>query len=183
MSHPIDIYQYLSRFFFAANGDELREAYLALAAVLPLSTVDDWDAVEFCFNHLFVGPAALLAPPYASIYLDGDDARLMGASSEKMRRLYEMVGLASPWLNKIPDDHLALELDALWQIEYALQKIDSRQLYEARQYLLAHLWDWMPKFIARVQAVQDVHPAISGVVSALRTTLPRPEALHSKCVV
>ncbi len=156
------------------------EAFLALAETSPAPSVDDWSAVEFSFNHLFVGPRALLAPPFASIYLDGDDTRLMGHSTEKIRALYEMIGLTSPWLNKIPDDHLAFELDALWQINSALEKVPSTQLQEVRQYLMTHLQSWLPKFIARVQAVEDVNPAVLFVVERLRSAVLSREMVEEK---
>jgi TorA maturation chaperone TorD len=166
----------LSRFFFASNANEMRDSYLALAEILPAPTVDDWSAVEFSFNHLFVGPRALLAPPYASIYLDSDEARLMGESTLKVRYLYEMLGLVSPWVNKIPDDHIALELDALWRAASALERVDSPQLKDAHDYLLNHLWVWTPKFVARIQAIDDVHPAVLFIAQALKDVVfSRPE--------
>jgi TorA maturation chaperone TorD len=158
----------LSRFFFASNANEMRDSYLALAEILPAPTVDDWSAVEFSFNHLFVGPRALLAPPYASIYLDSDEERVMGESTLKVRYLYEMMGLASPWVNKIPDDHIALELDALWQIASALEHVDSPQLKDARNYLLDHLREWTPKFVARIEVIDDVHPAVLFIAHVLK---------------
>src|SRR5690349_17543560 len=109
MSTSTTILQQLSRFFFASNTTEMMTSYGELALLFPVPAVDDWSAVEFSFNRLFVGPRALLAPPYASIYLDGDNTRLMNESTMKIRQLYELVGLVSPWLNKIPDDHVALE--------------------------------------------------------------------------
>lgn len=169
--------QQLSLFFFASNSDEMMASYLALAEFSAAPAVDDWSAVEFCFNHLFVGPRALLAPPYASIYLDGDQTRLMGESTMRVRRLYEMLGLVSPWLNKIPDDHIALELDALWQIESALQHTDSPQLLDAREYLLAHLQHWVAKLIAKIKSVDDVHPAILHVTEILSTVVFSHQAI------
>ena len=165
---PTRTLELLSRFFFASNSNEMRDSYLALAEILPAPTVDDWSAVEFCFNHLFVGPRALLAPPYASIYLDGDESKLMGESTLKIRHLYEMFGLESPWLNKIPDDHIALELDALWQVTAALQSVDVPQLQDAQNYLLAHMQSWTPKFVSRIQSVDDVHPAILFIAQTLK---------------
>lgn len=164
----------LSRFFFASNADEMMDSYLALGNTLP---VDDWSTVEFSFNHLFVGPRALLAPPYASVYLEGDNSRLMGETTQKIRELYEMIGLISPWLNRIPDDHIALELDALWQIESVLEKLDAPQLLDVRAYLLAHLQAWVPKFVNQIQSVDDVHPAILSVSEKLKRTIFAAETM------
>ena len=158
----------LSHFFFASNAEEMKDSYLALAEIFPAPAVDDWSAVEFSFNHLFVGPRALLAPPYSSIDLDGDKAGLMGESTLKVRYLYEMLGLVSPWVNKIPDDHIALELDALWQAASALERVNSPQLQDVHDYLLNHLRSWVPQFVVRIQAIEDVHPAVLFVAQTLK---------------
>ncbi len=160
----------LSRFFFAANAAELKGAYLELSEAnkgAGLPAIDDWDEAAFCFNRLFVGPRALIAPPYASIYLDGDATRLMGATTLKIRQLFDMLGLALPWLNSIPDDHVAFELDALWKVEHALRVVPSSQLADSRDYLRAHLQAWVPAFVAKVQAAPDLHPALLAVSQAL----------------
>ncbi len=171
MTVTLQSIQQLSRFFFASHAGEIKASCLALAEEFPAPAVDDWSAVEFSFNRLFVGPHALQAPPYASVYLDADPSRLMGESALQMRQLYEMLGLVSPWLNKIPDDHIALELDALWQIETALSSTDTSQLADVRSYLLAHLMSWVPLFTARIRSVQDVHPALISIADTLDSVL------------
>ena len=168
MPADTDRLRWLSRFFFACNSIELQDAYVGLK---PTSTVDDWSAVEFSFNRLFAGPRALQAPPYASIYLDGGDTRLMGNSTELMRSLYELMGLESPWLDNIPDDHLGLELDALWQIETALEQVDSEQLRDLRRYLFIHLMAWVPQFASRVRTAENVHAVILFVIEQLDAAL------------
>lgn len=173
MIDPSASVRHLSRFFFASNAAELREAYTGLSDSLPapLPPVSDWTEVAFCFNRLFVGPRALVAPPYATVYLDGDSTRLMGASTAKIRQLYDMLGLTSPWLNTVPDDHVAFELDALWQIEQALLTVPSSQLQDARDYLLAHLRSWVPAFVGRIEGAPDLHSAILVVTGALSMAL------------
>ncbi len=171
MSDSIQSIQQLSNFFFASDARGMKTAYDELADIFPAPTVDDWSAVEFSFNRLFVGPRALLAPPYASIYLDSDNTRLMGEATLQIRQFYGMLGLVSPWLNKIPDDHIALELDALWQIETALLEKDSPQLRDMREYLVNRLQAWAPKFCARIQSIDDLHPAIIHIAKTLENTI------------
>lgn len=171
MSDSIQNIQQLSSFFFASDARGMKAAYDELADDFPAPTVDDWSAVEFSFNRLFVGPRALLAPPYASIYLDSDNTRLMGEATMQIRQFYGLLGLVSPWLNKIPDDHIALELDALWQIEAALRDSDSPQLRDMREYLVNRLQSWAPKFCARIQSIDDVHPSIIHVAKTLDLVL------------
>jgi TorA maturation chaperone TorD len=177
MPSPFDELHALSQFFFAANSPELRTAYEALAAVAPhpAPTVDDWSAVEFGFNRLFVGPRALVAPPYASVYLEGP--HLMGAATETMRSLYGLLGLTSPWLNQIPDDHLALELDALWQLHTARCQLAAPELDQLLAYLHAHLQAWIPGFTTRIEAAEAVPAAILYAVERLKAWVLDPLAL------
>ena len=171
MSDPIQSIKQLSAFLFASDAMEMKTAYMELAKLNPAPEVQDWSSVEFSFNRLFVGPRALLAPPYASIYLDDDQSRVMSESTMQIRHFYELLGLVSPWLNKIPDDHIALELDVLWQIETALVNSDSPHLRDMREYLLAHLQYWVPKFRQRIHAIDDVNPAIFYIVDMLYQVL------------
>lgn len=171
MSDFIQSIQQLSAFFFASNAKEMKAAYTELAKTHSAPTVDDWSAVEFSFNRLFVGPRALLAPPYASIYLDNDPNRVMSDSTMQIRQFYGLLGLVSPWMNKIPDDHIALELDALWQIDTALNISDTPQLRDIREYLLAHLQQWVPNFQQRIRSIDDVHPAILHIMNVLNQIL------------
>lgn len=171
MSDFVQNIQQLSAFFFASDAKGMKTAYTELAKLHPAPIVDDWSAVEFSFNRLFVGPRALLAPPYASIYLENDQNRVMSESTMQIRQFYGLLGLVSPWLNKIPDDHIALELDALWQIETALANSDSPQLSDMREYLLAHMQIWIPKFRQRIHAIDDIHPALIYVIDLLHQIL------------
>lgn len=177
MSHFSQSIQHLSEFFFASDAKGMKAAYIELARIHSAPTVEDWSTVEFSFNRLFVGPRALLAPPYASIYLDNDANRVMNETTMQIRQFYGLLGLVSPWLNKIPDDHIALELDALWQIETALINSDSPQLQDMHEFLLAHLQQWVPKFRQRIRAIDDVAPAVLHVVNVLNQTLFQPSLI------
>ncbi len=158
----------LQRFFVAAHGDEMAAAYeqLALVADEPAPYVDDWRQVEFAFNRLFVGPKALLAPPYASVYLE-PQPQLMGRTTLQIRELYTLLDLNSPWKNVVPDDHISLELDAYRQLLAAEAVTQTPELDMARTYLGAHLRRWLPSFIARIQQAGVTPPAIWFVAARL----------------
>ena len=67
---------------------------------------------ELTIDHarLFVGPFALLAPPYGSVYLEGE-RRLMGDSTLAVGECYREVGLeVAAGFNGTPD-HIAAELE------------------------------------------------------------------------
>lgn len=108
----IDGLQSLRDFFAAQDCDDLRAASEVIAREfgMPLPDTVDWLEVEYDFNRLFVGPAALPAPPYASAY--EEEPTLMSQRTLEVRNLYRRMGLAVPDQGSVPDDHLAFELDA-----------------------------------------------------------------------
>ena len=143
----------LRDFFLARQPSDIAEASIALSrectASVPLAATD-WQDAEFVFNKLFVGPQALLAPPYASIYLESDP-HVMGETTLMVRRLYQTVGLVSPWEGKVPDDHIALELDACLHMRSGLQQSGSTELGDVYSYFLnEHMVRWVPAFTARI---------------------------------
>lgn len=157
----------LRDFFLAAGSAELRGAYERLAdAGADPPPVEDWDELEFAFNRLFVGPRSPVAPPYASVYLDGQ-ALLMGSTTLTIRHMYYALGLTSPWENSLPDDHLGLELDAWRQMQCAASAVESEELRELQDFLQDHLRKWVPLFAARVREAGDLPPALLFVVSLL----------------
>ena len=77
---------------FAAQWDE---------AQLPALTGD--------FMRLFVGPDALLAPPWESVYRS-PDGLIFDKSTLEVRRAYQRFGMPIPKLHHEPEDHIGLEL-------------------------------------------------------------------------
>ena len=69
------------------------------------------ESLKSDFSRLFIGPFKLLAPPYGSIYLDGNSC-LMGASTMEVRQLYRNEGL-NPVIKEAPD-HIAIELEFMY---------------------------------------------------------------------
>jgi TorA maturation chaperone TorD len=77
------------------------------AALLSHEGVEDL-AIDHA--RLFVGPFALLTPPYGSVYLDGE-RRLMGDSTQAVSDCYRETGLEmDAGFNGTPD-HIAAELE------------------------------------------------------------------------
>lgn len=64
------------------------------------------------YTRLFVGPAALPAPPWESVYLEGK-RMVMQPSTLDIRNVYRAHGFLPALYPRVPDDHLALELDFL----------------------------------------------------------------------
>lgn len=166
----------LRDFFMANNRPALRSAYLALAQVDPEAAPRGiaWDELEFAFNRLFVGPKALFAPPYASVYLE-PEPQLMGRTTLKMREFYQLLTLASPARQQLPEDHLGLELDAYRQLQIAATQVNSPELLTLLGYLSNHLQQWVPLFVARVHRAEGTPPALLFVVDQLAQWLAAEE--------
>jgi len=100
----------LRDFFISRQSSEIAKACIALShectASVPIATTN-WLDVEFAFNKLFVGPQAVLAPLFASVYLE-NDPHVMGETTLMVRRLYQTVGLVSPLEGKLPGDSVLI---------------------------------------------------------------------------
>jgi putative dimethyl sulfoxide reductase chaperone len=154
----------LRDFFSASNANDLRDAAVRIAesvdvAILPGT---DWTAVEYEFNRLFVGPAAISAPPYASAYCESGRV-LMGKAALEARQLYHRLGLAVPQEGVIPDDHLAYELEAMIVLKSALRAEASSPDTQALHawFVREHLGQWLPHFILATRT----HASAGGVIA------------------
>jgi putative dimethyl sulfoxide reductase chaperone len=110
---------------------------------------------ELAIDHarLFVGPFALLAPPYGSVYLEGE-RRLMGDSTLAVGECYQEAGLeVAAGFNGTPD-HIAVELEFMhFLVVKELDALSAEQLDRAqnfrqkqRAFLKRHLAAWVPDF-------------------------------------
>jgi TorA maturation chaperone TorD len=155
----------LRDFFSASNSVELRDAAMRIAESVDavISPATDWTAVEYEFNRLFVGPAAVPAPLYASAYCESERL-LMGNAALEARQLYHRLGLAVPQEGVIPDDHLAFELEAMIVLKSALGA-DDPPSQEAKAlhawFVREHLARWLPPFILATRT----HASTDGVVA------------------
>lgn len=115
---------------------------------------------ELAIDHarLFVGPFALLAPPYGSVYLEGE-RRLMGDSTLAAGECYHEAGLeVAAGFNGTPD-HIAVELEFMHflgvkELEaLAGGNLDRAQNFRHKQraFLERHLAAWVPDFSRSVE--------------------------------
>lgn len=149
----------LRDFFASAHAGDLRSSAAEVARRFDLDSEPppDWLEVEYDFNRLFVGPAAVPAPPYASAYRQ--EPSLMGRATLEVRDAYRVLGLAVPDLNATPDDHLAFELDAV--VAMASPVVGDAARGPLRAWLVdEHMAEWIPRFADAVRA----QPAVSGTV-------------------
>jgi putative dimethyl sulfoxide reductase chaperone len=160
--------------FIARDGSEMQRALAGLARAKDEPEPPTGpDELEFAFNRLFVGPAEVSAPPYASIYLE-DEPRLMGQATLDIRRFYHLIGLVSPWQGSVPDDHISLELDALLRLNQGLAASPNPELQALRAWLLEdHMARWVPGFVQRLTRARETHPALVWAGTCLGGRLER----------
>ena len=164
----------LRDFFLARNGAELEQAYRAIARHFPgaAPAVENWEDVEFSFNRLFVGPTALEAPPFASVYLDTEPL-VMSKTTLSVRDMYACLGLESPWKNTLPDDHISLELDAALAMNHAARKTAITELKDLKTRFMAHMDAWVSQFVDRIHKAPSSHPTISFAAGCLQDWMRR----------
>lgn len=125
------------------------------------------------YARIFVGPAALPAPPWESVYRDRK-RMLMTVTTLSVREYYRAYGYEAQQYLHVPDDHLALELDFLSAL--AQEALDARaagnedaaqQAFEAgTSFLNAHLALWIDGFAADLRE-HDGSPFYCAAADAL----------------
>lgn len=160
----------LRDFFASVDAGDLREAATRISSRfgLSLDRETDWVEVEYDFNRLFVGPAAVPAPPYASAYQK--EPTLMGGPALEVRDAYRALGLEVPDRNATPDDHLAFELDAVAALGGAGGSDPAAA--EIRNWFIGdHMSGWVPRFAAAVREQPGVSAPVRMAVDALTAWL------------
>lgn len=125
------------------------------------------------YHRLFVGPGALPAPPYESVYRDG--WTVMGESTLQVRRQYAGAGYAlDPSITELPDQ-VAVELLFMavvaeeearaWEGRDAAAALS--RLERERAFLEEHLTRWVPAFTDRLVAATEA-PFYRMLAAALR---------------
>ena len=98
------------------------------------------------------------APPYGSVYLDGE-RQIMGKSTLEVRNNYREAGLDISTDFRNPPDHIAAELEFMYFIIFkeieALENSDVDTtidyLEKQRAFLNEHLGAWVSEFAAFVE--------------------------------
>ncbi len=170
--------QALRDFFLAKNNKELHTSLEALLFYEQNKDIkSDKDRLlklEYAFNRLFIGPDKVLAPPFASIYLDREPI-LKGKAAQEIEKLLIDMGLDFENDSNLPLDHISIELE-LWlvisnvieNLQYKLETLavksqeyaDTAELLKDVEEKLtwlntAHMPLWIYKFIQRIHNAPD----------------------------
>ncbi|MGM0398091.1 MAG: TorD/DmsD family molecular chaperone [Halobacteriota archaeon] len=156
-----DTYALLSNCFHEPDEDVL--ALLAEAASVDVvvdvdalqGVAEDLERLRVDHSKLFVGPFEVLAPPYGSTYLDGEE-QVMTESTIDVKERYRKEGL-DIGLDE-PPDHVSAELEfasVLARAEGAAlsaseHEVAAEYVHRQADFLTTHLGAWLPAFTDRV---------------------------------
>jgi len=112
-----------------------------LAPVAEILRQPSDEALPDAWQRLFIGPWALPAPPWGSVWLDRESV-LFGDSTLALRQWMRDNGIAFEMAQNEPEDHFGtLLLLAAWLAETGRDA-------ERDQLLAWHLLPWSPRFLA-----------------------------------
>lgn len=110
------------------------------------------------YTRLFLGPEKLPAPPWESVYVNGEPL-LFQESTLAVRDAYRRAGYLAAGYPREADDHVAIELDFMATLaskscEAAV--LDREALAVQLAFLEEHLLVWMDSFAERLCACDTV---------------------------
>ncbi len=114
------------------------------------------EEMKIAHAKLFVGPFDLIAPPYASVYLD-NERRVMGDSTMEALNYYRRAGLNPDSNFKEPPDHITTELEFIYYLTAKfLNSEDNQWLELRREFIENHLNRWINPFAKKVNDSQTI---------------------------
>lgn len=138
------------------------------------NALKDREILSLAYARLFLGPFEILAPPYASFYLE-QDQRLMGPVSQEVASFYSSAGLGPGDCPREAPDHAALEWEFMYYLTYQFATTGEKHWLDQREcFTSAHLSLWMPPLaeaIARSSEKHSFYQALAVFLSAMMDNL------------
>lgn len=141
------------------------------------------DRLRVEYTRLFEGPGHMPAVPFASFHLSRSKA-LMTQDTLAVRARYLEAGLAVEALNRVPDDHVGIELEFLWFLTrealLALQAGDAdlarHRLAQRYAFVDEHFQRWIPLLAGSLsEATQEAFfTGLAATLVALPAALAEP---------
>ncbi len=122
----------------AAHVSEMGKAFLKYSG----------EDLLVAYAKLFVGPNELLAPPYGSVYLDGEK-KVMGDSTLEAIKMYEEQGLSiDSGFGNLPD-HVTVELEFMYYLIFKEAEALERSDWDTALDLIKTQELFFDKFLGR----------------------------------
>jgi len=159
----------------AADARRLGEDYAA----------EGHEALLLDYTRLFLGPSHIIAKPYGSVWLEGDNT-VMGKSTMAVLELYQEGGFdMSEEFREVPD-HIAVELEFLYLLIYRENEAKRNGQPEAlevmtalrKRFLDEHLSRWIEPFTSAVRS--DAQCGFYRELAELTESFVRMEARGDK---
>lgn len=120
------------------------------------------EALNDAWQRLFVGPYALPAPPWGSVYLDKESV-IFGDSTLALRQWMRLNHIEPHLTQAEPEDHIGLMLMmSAWLAENSPQLLG--------EFLAAHLLPWAGRYLELLRLKAE-HPWYEGVAVLAQSTL------------
>ncbi len=105
------------------------------------------------YARLFLGPKQPPAVPYASFYLSETKA-LMSEETIEVRKKYLEAGMAVKDLYRIPEDHIGIELEFIYELTKQIldwlnegeQEMAAKFFEIRKNFIKDHMLKWVPLF-------------------------------------
>ena len=124
------------------------------------------------YQRLFIGPDALEAPPWGSVYLE-EEGTLFGDTTLALRHFLEAQGVVLNTGVHEPEDHIGL---LLWAAAWLAEQEKKMALWEL---LEKHMFSWSGKYLGRLEEVAR-HPFYKGLVGLTAVTLREVRAMSRR---
>ena len=140
-----------------ATGDAKAQATEMLS-----QTESAEESIDDAYQRLFIGPYALPAPPWGSVYLDKESV-VFGDSTLALRQWMRENHIGPQLTQAEPEDHIGLMLMmCAWLAENSPSLLNS--------FLTVHLLPWAGRYLELLRQKAD-HPFYVGVAILAESTL------------
>jgi len=160
---------------FRPLGEPLSGLACGVAAAMEAAG-DDLELAAVAHARLFVGPFEILAPPYASLFLDPEQ-RIMGPVTQQVAEAYAEAGLRPSSGPREAPDHITLEFEFMYFLAFQ-EATTGDALWNDRQrrFWQDHLGHWLPDFAAAIDR-SAAHPYYGALADLLAAFAERERVL------
>lgn len=155
------------RVSFRPLGEPL-DGLAGVAASAMEEAGDDLEPAAIAHARLFLGPFEILAPPYASLFLD-PERRIMGTVTQQAAEAYAEAGLAPSSGPREAPDHITLELEFMYFLAFQAATTGDPSWSDRQQrFWRSHLGCWLPDFAVAIarSGVHAYYAALADLLAA-----------------